>query len=128
MRKRKNPEAGQNYLEKIPARAAGIDWKTDDAGIVTLEIPNTGWANRIAQKLFHRPKISLVHLDEFGSYVWPLIDGKQDIIAIGAQVKEHFGEKAEPLYPRLAQFVKILDSYHFVSWSGEKSGDASGNK
>jgi len=116
MPKRKKADAGANYLERIPVHAAGIGWKTDDAGIVTLEVANTGWANRIAQKLFRRPKVSYIHLDEHGSYVWPLIDGETDIAGIGVPVKEHFGEAAEPLYPRLAQFFRVLDSYHFINW------------
>ena len=116
MSKRKKTKSGENYLERIPVRSAGITWKTDDAGIVTLEVPNTGWANRIAQKLFRSPKVSFIHLDELGSFVWPLIDGEADIIAIGGPVKEHFGEAAEPLYPRLAQFFRVLESYHFIGW------------
>ncbi len=84
---------------------------------MTLEIENVGWANKLAQKLFKRPKVSYVHLDEMGSFIWPLMDGDKDIIALGEDVKEHFGDKAEPLYERLAQFFKILDSYHFVEWA-----------
>ena len=105
-----------NYLERKPARHRDIQWKTSDDGKVTLEIENVGWANRIAQKLFKRPKISYVHLDEMGSFVWPLLDGEKDITALGVKVKEHFGEKAEPLYERLARYFQILDSYHFVEW------------
>ena len=116
MAKAKKQKAGQNYLERIPARAAGIDWKTDESGIVTLEVPNTGWANRVAQKLFRRPKVSYIHLDELGSFVWPLIDGEKNIIELGVLVKEQFGEKAEPLYPRIAKFFEILKSYGFVSF------------
>ncbi|MBE6612570.1 MAG: PqqD family protein [Ruminococcaceae bacterium] len=106
-----------NYLDKIPVRLQTVGWKADDGGIVTLEIENTGWVNRLAQKLFFRPKISYVHLDEFGSFIWPLIDGKTSILAIGDPVKEKFGEKAEPLYPRLAEFFRILESYHFIRFS-----------
>ena len=51
-----------------------------------------------------------------GSFVWPLMDGKKDITAIGVEVKEHFGEKAEPLYERRARYFQILDSYHFIQW------------
>ena len=64
--------------------------------------------------LAKKPKISYIHLDEFGSFVWRQIDGERDIIKIGEAVKEHFGEKAEPLYERLAQYFKILESYGFV--------------
>ena len=38
-----------NYLEKIPMRAPSLKWSTDEKGLVTLEIANTGWANRLAQ-------------------------------------------------------------------------------
>ena len=106
----------KNYLEQIPVRHESINWTVDDAGLVTLEIENCGFFNRIAQKLFKRPKISYVHLDENGSFIWPLIDGEKDIIAIGKEVDEHFGEAAHPLYERLAKFFQILESYHFIIW------------
>ena len=47
---------------------------------------------------------------------WPLIDGEKDIIQLGPEVEQRFGEKAQPLYPRLAKFFQVLDSYHFVEW------------
>ena len=104
----------QNYLEQIPVCNPDINWNLDDKGLVTLEIENKGVFNCIAQKLFKKPKISYVHLDETGSFVWPLIDGKRDIIEIGKLVDEHFGEKAHPLYERLAKFFTIVNSYGFV--------------
>ena len=105
----------KNYLEFIPSQKEGMNWSSDEKGIVTLEIENKGFFNRIAQNFFKKPKISYVHLDELGSFVWPLIDGQKDITAIGVLVEEHFGEKANPLYERLAKFFQILESYGFVS-------------
>lgn len=93
-----------------------IKWSADDEGIITLDIENTGVFNRVAQKFFKKPKVSHVHLDKVGSFVWPLLDGEKDIVAIGVLVKEHFGEEAEPLYERLAKYFQILDSYSFVEW------------
>ena len=106
----------ENYLERKPLRKESIGWKTEENGFVTLEIENKGVFNRIAQKLFKKPKISYVHLDEMGSFVWPIIDGEKDITEIGKMVKEHFGEKAEPLYERLAKYFQILESYGFISF------------
>ena len=103
-----------NYLEKIPCYKEGLCYETDESGKVTLLIENKGVFNRIAQKLFKKPKISYIHLDEMGSFVWPLIDGEKDITEIGKTVKEHFGEKAEPLYERLAKYFQILESYGFI--------------
>lgn len=113
--KKKKDKAIQNFLEKIPKRA-DIRWTTDDEGIITLEIDNKGWANWIANKFFRRPKVSYIHLDKFGSFVWEIIDGESDIIALGKKVESAFGEEANPLYERLAQYFRILESYHFISW------------
>ena len=107
-------ENKDNYLEKIPCRKESIGWTTDGEGKVTLEIENKGVFNKIAQKLFKKPKISYIHLDETGSFVWPIIDGQTDITALGLKVKEKFGDAAEPLYPRLSKYFQILESYGFV--------------
>ncbi len=117
MRKKKKNVISENYLERIPVRSSQIEWKTDDKEMVTLEIENKGWANRISQVLFFRPKISYVHLDKLGSFVWPLIDGKMTITELGEKVDEKFGEEAHPLYERLAKYFQILDSYHFITWN-----------
>ena len=106
----------ENYLERIPVRVNEINWTEDGNGIVTLEVENKGIFNKIAQILLKKPKITYIHLDETGSYVWPLIDGNTDITGLGKLVDERFGESAYPLYERLAKFFQILDSYHFITW------------
>ena len=106
----------QNYLEKIPVRPEKIKWSVDEEGIVTLDIENTGFFNSVAQKIFKKPRVSHVHLDEMGSFVWPLLDGEKNIIELGKLVEEEFGEKANPLYERLAKYFQILSSYDFIEW------------
>jgi hypothetical protein len=106
----------ENYLEKKPLRAENIRWEKDENGEVVLEIENKGIANKLAQKLLKKPKISYIHLDEMGSFLWPLLNGEKNIIELGVLVKEHFGEKAEPLYERLARYFQILESYHFITF------------
>ena len=108
---------GENYLARKPQRSPALQWETDENGAVTLLIENKGVFNRVAQKLFKKPKISYVHLDETGSFVWPLLDGEKDITAIGVLVNQHFGEKAHPLYERLAKYFQILESYGFIVWA-----------
>ena len=111
--KNKNNE---NYLEKIPVKSEKIGWNQDEEGKVTLEIENKGVFNRIAQKLFKKPKISYVHLDEMGSFIWPIIDGEKNIIDLGKEVESHFGEKANAVYERLAKYFRILESYNFIKF------------
>ncbi len=113
---KKKEHISENYLERIPLRKSGLEWTQDDDGKVTLNILNTGFFNKVAQKLFKKPPVTFVHLDEQGSFLWPLIDGEKNIIALGEDVKSKFGDAAEPLYPRLAKFFQILDSYGFIEW------------
>lgn len=99
-----------------PVRPAHIPWSQEESGAVTLEIENKGAANRIAQKLLKKPKISHIHLDEIGSFVWLHMDGKTNLSAIGKALEAQFGEKAQPTYERLSQFFRILEEYRFVEW------------
>ena len=113
---RKKQENKENYLERIPKRPEKYAYTVGEDGIVTLHIENKGVFNKIAQKFFKKPKVSYVHLDEMGSFIWPVMDGEKDITEIGKLVEEKFGETAHPLYERLAKYFQILDSYGFVEW------------
>ncbi len=110
-------QSTENYLERRPCRAKGLEWSANEAGIVTLAIENKGIMNRIAQIIFKKPKISYIHLDELGSFLWQRIDGTKTLIDLGKEVEEKFGKKAHPLYERLAKYVQILESYQFVIWN-----------
>ncbi len=104
----------ENYLEKIPCRNEAFNWTKAEDGKVTLEIENKGIVKRITQKLLKKPKFTYIDLDEMGSFIWPLIDGESNLIVLGERVKENFGDKAEPLYERLAQYFVILEKYKFI--------------
>lgn len=114
--RKKNVES-ENYLDRKPVRNEMYEWKTDENGVVTLEIENKGLFNKIAHAVFKKPKISYVHLDEMGSFIWPILDGKKSILELGEAVEEKFGEAANPLYERLAKYMQILDSYGFIKWN-----------
>ncbi len=110
----KNKTQQGNYLDYIPVRNVAHDSKFDEAGNVTIIIENKGLFNKIAQVLFKRPRFSQVHLEEMGSFIWPLIDGRNTVYDIAGHVHEHFGEKAEPLYNRLIQYLKTMEDYDFI--------------
>lgn len=113
----KQKKTSENFLERKPVRAEELRWTTDTEGKVTLEIENKGIMNRICQKLLKKPPVSYIHLDEMGSFLWPRLDGEKTLIELGGEVKAEFGEKAEPLYERLAKYVQILESYQFIKWN-----------
>ena len=106
----------ENYLERIPEKAQKFRWSENENGIVTIEIDNKGIFNRLLQLIAKKPKVSYIHLDENGSFVWKQIDGERDLIEIGKLVEEHFGEKANPVYERLVKYFAMLESMGFITF------------
>ena len=113
MKKKKQDVISTNYLDMIPMHNEAYPYAIENDK-VTIHIENRGIMNRICQLLFHKPKVSYVHLDEFGNFLWPLIDGNRTIYELGDFVKAEFRDKAEPLYERLAKYMKNLESYSFI--------------
>ena len=103
-------------LDLIPRRNEALKWHRDLKDRVILEVENTGVMNTIAQRVFNKPRFTKVHLDAQGTFIWPLIDGEKTVADIAALVKEEFGEKAEPLYPRIVKYFQIVESYNFIEF------------
>lgn len=110
----KRKEESENYLDFIPEHRQTISWDADADGKITIYIENKGVFHWLAQKLLNKPRISQIHLDEMGNFVWCLIDGERSIYDIAVLVKEQFGERAEPLYERLVTYLRNLENYEFV--------------
>lgn len=103
-----------NYLDYIPKRNSLYEYITNEKDHTEIRVRNKGLFNKIAQIFFKRPKYSNIELDDFGSFIWENMDGRTTIYELGGKVKERFGEQAEPLYERLAQFMKTLHGNGFV--------------
>ncbi len=130
----KKKKSAENYLDFIPRkvdkftpRADSLDqaslasvekgaWYKDEEGIVTLLIENRGIMNSLAQRILKKPRITQVHLEKFGSFIWQSIDGKKTVYEIGEEMKAHFGEDAEPLYERLVTYMNSLSANEFITF------------
>lgn len=104
----------KNYLDLVPERAEALSWEAGEDGILVLRVENKGIFNRIAQKMFKKPKHTNVHMDKYGSFLWPLIDGEKTVMDLAKLQKEFFGEEVEPLYPRIVKYFQIMESYRFI--------------
>jgi len=104
----------ENYVDYIFIKNPFLEWESDEKGNITLLHENTGIFNTLAQKFLKKPRISQIHLEEMGSFIWPLIDGKKTVFDIGVCVKEKFGDSAEPLYERLSVYMKQMEGYGFI--------------
>ena len=108
----------ENYLDYIPVMNPQNTWDEKD-GKVTINMVHRGFYAGVAQKFFHTPRVSHIDLDEYGSYLWVRIDGKKTVGELAQEMKDHYGDKAEPLYERLIKYIQILRNNRFILISGK---------
>lgn len=106
----------KNYLDFIPVKNPEIKYETNDKGNITVFIRWEGFFNKIAHKFFHRPKVSSIDLDDYGSFVWNTIDDKKDIYTLSQELDAHF-PKMEKSLSRLIKFLEILKDHHLITYS-----------
>ena len=109
----------ENYLEFIPAISEKNSWDEDETGKVTIHMVHRGFYAWIAQRFFHRPRVSHIDLDAMGSFIFQRIDGKRTVGEIAELVKAEFGKDAEPLYDRLVKYMQILRNNGFIRYAGK---------
>ena len=108
----------ENYLDFIPVVNGQNTWDRGEDGVVTIHMVNRGFYNTLAQKLFHTPRVSHIKLDEYGSFLWMRIDGVKTVGQLALELKEAYGEKAEPMYDRLVKYMQILRNNRFILFVG----------
>ena len=109
----------ENYLDYVPVISSRNGWDVKEDGKVTVHMVHKGFYAAIAQKIFDRPRVSHIDLDEQGSFVFQQIDGKRTIGDIALLVKEKFPEEDSPLYARLIKYMQILRNNRFIYFQGK---------
>lgn len=103
----------KNFLEFIPLRNEKIGWKLDDEK-VTLIFHRYSLFERIMHKIFKKAEFVKVELEEIGSKIWLLCDGKNTIYDISQQLEKQFGNKIEPTIPRLINYINTLKNNSYI--------------
>ncbi len=109
-----------NYLESIPVRSTERPWRTDEDGIVEIDMENKGFYNFLAQKFFRKPRISHISLDKYGSVVWQSIDGTNSINDIIKIMEREFPNEKERMLDRIVTYMATLQRSGFVTVKGAK--------
>ena len=110
---------GNNYLHYIPAISGKNTWDAAEDGLVTIHMVHRGFYAWVAQRFFHRPRVSHIALDAMGSFIFRHIDGQRTVGQLAELVREEFGQDAEPLYDRLVQYMRILQNNGFIYYAGK---------
>lgn len=105
-----------NFMLYVPHYNNKIEWKKKN-GRVILIFHHNKLIEKFIRIFVKKPETTTLELDEMGSAVWNLIDGKKNIYEIGQIMKDKFGDKVEPLYERLIMFIRYLNKRGWIYFS-----------
>jgi hypothetical protein len=122
-------------LASRPARNEALNWEANEDGEVQITIRRQDtWKVRILSKAFYIPKERKITLDEVGTEVWQMCNGRTSV----GQMIESLGRKYQlnrkEAEVSLLSYLKTLGEKRFVGFllEGEKKGQdrgtASGKK
>jgi len=109
--RRHKPLTREQSLASVPLRNEAVEVGRTDAGDVQLSVPrrDTWWVKALA-RLLYVPKRRRIALDEVGSFVWELCDGRhnvrQIIQALCQRYKLHRKEAEVSVVAYLRQLAK----------------------
>ena len=103
-----------NYMDLIFLKSENRSWRKIDGGLVEIDMENIGFFNRIAQKFFHRPRVSHISLDKYGTALWLALDGNATVNDVLQRMKEYFPDESEKMLNRLVQFLATLERTGFI--------------
>ena len=113
-RRRGQRTKGEETLEAIRARQRSwvaiplAEW-LEEEGLVVIKAPRfQGRAGRRLVDLMGREQTYNLRLDEFGSFVWRLVDGKRDLGEITDATVDKMGAEEETALHRLLMFMRSL--------------------
>lgn len=103
-----------NYMDIIFLPNPERPWREGRDGNIVIDVENKGLHHRIAQKFWHKPKVSHISLDRYGSALWKLMDGKRTVYDIVMAMKEQFPGEEDRMLDRVVTFLGTLDNNRFI--------------
>lgn len=109
----------QKFLLIYPTRN-NVKWKERD-GLVILEYPKNfsnfeGWLH----KRIGGPNNIRRPMDELGSKIWLMCDGKHTLQDICTELDEQYHEEVEPVLDRVWKFLEILLKQNLIRLSEDR--------
>ena len=110
------PSNNEEVLNIIYKICDNFQYEVDEENIVTILEKQDHKLQKFFRKLkFRIPEYKKTSLDEYGSCVFLLIDGKKTVKDIGESLEEKYGDSVQPLYERLLLFLNHIEvNCHYI--------------
>ena len=140
---RKKPKLTREaMLNSRPARNELLSWEKSDRGEAQIIVTRQDtWKVRLLSKMFYVPKERKITLDEVGTEVWNMCDGRTSVAQMIESLGKTYTLDRKEAEVSLLSYLKTLGQKRFVGFivEGESApekprgtekgkGDASGKK
>lgn len=110
----KKRKISQNYMDTILIPNPAQKWSESEDGMIVIDMENKGFYHRIAQKFFHRPKVSHIALDAYGTAVWKALDGNRSVFDVVCLMKKQYPKEEKRMLDRVVTFLHTLQVNRFI--------------
>jgi hypothetical protein len=133
--RRKPKLSREAMLASRPARNEALNWEANEDGEVQITIRRQdSWKVRILSKVFYIPKERKITLDEVGTEVWQMCNGRTPVGKMIESLGKKYQLNRKEAEVSLLSYLKTLGEKRFVGFllDGQKKavdkGTASGKK
>jgi len=107
-------------LSLKPKPSSNVKWEVYDTGEVAIIIERKyrGRLGEILATIFMQPKTRKIVLDEIGSYVWKMFNGKTSIREIITKISEKFKMSKREAEVSLIAFLSDLEKRGAITVAG----------
>lgn len=109
--------AALNVVEVAPFRVAHWEATADGRAVLIRPRPRRGPG---AVRRWERYLLGArrIRLDEVGTAVWELLDGRRTVGDVAAAIRARFGGRAEPAEERVGHLIRILRREGLAGYRG----------
>ena len=106
----------QNLYALVPQQKYPFD-RLDD-GTIEILMPrySDGLVGRVLKSFLNNKPVR-IHLDDVGTSVWMLCDGRRSVHEIGVTLQKQFGDRIAPVYDRLGTFLQQMEKNGLIDLS-----------
>jgi len=123
-------------LSSRPARNDALKWEENDDGEVQIRVTRQdSWKIRFLSRMFYIPKERKITLDELGTEVWTLCNGKNTVAQMIEALSKKYQLNRKEAEVSLLNYLKTLGQKRFVGFvlegverENSSGGEASGKK
>lgn len=111
---KKKRKIAPNFMDTVFVPSPQRPWRQGEDGYVVIDVENKGPHHRIAQKIWHKPRVSHISLDAYGTSLWKLMDGRNTVYDIVMAMKKQFPREEDRMLDRVVTFLGTLQNNRFI--------------